>query len=298
MGAQMKQAYKEKRFNSASRATIEQVNAILDEYEAQGYDLSLRQLYYQMVSRDLLPNQQKEYKRLGELLNGARLAGLVDWDMIKDRGRKTEGNSHFESPADILNIAASQFAIDKWQDQPCHIEVMVEKQALEGVLIPVCRELDINFTANKGYSSVSAFYERGRLLGYKAQREGKRIIVLYMGDHDPSGLDMTRDVSERLTMFAEAKIHVERLALNFEQVETLNPPPNPTKETDTRTAEYKRRFKASWELDAVEPATLARIVRETILKYRDAGKWQNAVKAEKRMKAELQELADSYGGDE
>jgi hypothetical protein len=290
-----KRTYIERRFNAASRATIEQVNTILGEYETQGYDLSLRQLFYQMVSRDLLPNSQKEYKRLGELVNAARLAGLVDWDMIRDRGRVTVKNSHFESLADILNIAASQFAIDKWRDQPYHVEVMVEKQALEGVLIPVCRELDINFTANKGYSSVSAFYERGRVLRGKAMC-GKAIVILYLGDHDPSGLDMTRDVSERLSMFAECEVKVERLALNYPQIETLKPPPNTTKETDTRSAEYKKRFKFSWELDAVEPATLAQIVRDAVLQYRDEDKWQNAVMAEKRMQAELQDLADSYGG--
>jgi len=291
-----KQTYIEKRFNSASRETIEQVNNILAEYGRQGYDLSLRQLYYQMVSRDLLPNAQKEYKRLGDIVNNARLAGLVDWDMIKDRGRQTVKNSHFDSPAEILEIAARQFAIDKWQDQNYHVEVMVEKQALEGVLEPVCRELDIPFTANKGYSSASALRERGRVLG-RIARQGKRIVVFYMGDHDPSGLDMTRDVRERLSMFAECGVTVERLALNYPQVQTLKPPKNPTKETDTRAAEYNKHFKASWELDAIEPAMLARIVTEAVLKYRDAGKWQNAVMAEKRMKAELQELADSYGGD-
>ncbi|NUM77649.1 hypothetical protein HUU40_25070 [candidate division KSB1 bacterium] len=289
-----KQAYIEKRFNTSSREIIEQVNNILAEYEAQGYDLSLRQLFYQMVSRDLLPNTQKEYKRLGDIVNNARLAGLVDWDMIKDRGRATVTNSHFDSPAEILNIAARQFAIDKWQDQSYHVEVMVEKQALEGVLVPVCEDLDIPFTANKGYSSASALRERGRILGRLARKNGKRIIVLYMGDHDPSGLDMTRDVQDRLSTFAETKIHVERLALNYPQIQTLKPPPNTTKENDTRAAAYAAKYKASWELDAVEPAALARIVTEAVMKYRDADKWQNAVMAEKRMKAELQELAESY----
>lgn len=289
-----KQAYIEKRFNTSSREIIEQVNNILAEYEAQGYDLSLRQLFYQMVSRDLLPNTQKEYKRLGDIVKNARLAGLVDWDMIKDRGRATVTNSHFESPAEILNIAARQFAINKWQDQSYHVEVMVEKQALEGVLVPVCEDLDIPFTANKGYSSASTLRERGRILGRLARKNGKRIIVLYMGDHDPSGLDMTRDVQDRLSTFAETKIHVERLALNYPQIQMLKPPPNTTKENDTRAAAYAAKYKASWELDAVEPSALARIVTEAVLKYRDAAKWQNAVMAEKRMKAELQELAESY----
>ena len=284
------QTFIEKRFNTASRATVAQVNSILDEYKAQGYDLSLRQLYYQMVARDLLPNEQKQYKRLGDLVNNARLAGLVDWDMIKDRGRTTKANSHWTSPTEILESAAHSFAIDKWQEQPYHLEVMVEKQALEGVLLPVCAELDIAFSANKGYSSASALYECGRRLA----SINKQIIIFYLGDHDPSGLDMTRDIDERLSMFSEKPITIERLALNYPQIEEMRPPPNATKQTDTRAADYNRLYNASWELDAVEPATLAELVKTAAKKYRDAALWEKAVKTEKRMKAELQKLADTY----
>ncbi|MEW6237577.1 MAG: hypothetical protein AB1656_19515 [Candidatus Omnitrophota bacterium] len=292
----VRQAYINKRFNRASAATIEQVNVILDEYEQQGYDLSLRQLYYQMVTRNIIPNFQKSYNRLGTLIGNARMAGLIDWDMIKDRGRSTVQNAHWDSPAEVLYVVAEQFARNKWIDQPYHISVMVEKQALEGVLIPVCEELDISFTANKGYPSLSVLREYGNMLGDQARRLGKKIVVLYLGDHDPSGIDMTRDVQKRLSMFAEQDITLERLALNHEQVEALHLPPNPTKETDTRAAGYIEQFGGScWELDAVEPAFLAQMIRDAVLRYRDADKWQKAVMVEKAMQEEIYEIADNYG---
>ena len=295
LGDCVKQAYEEKRFRSASLETIAQVNNILAEYQAQGYDLSVRQLFYQMVSRDLLPNTPKEYKRLVNLVSDARLAGLIDWAMIKDRSRETVVNAHWNSPADILAAAANSFAIDKWKGQPYHIEVMVEKQALQGVLQPVCAALDISFTANKGYTSSSAMYESGQELKKIAAR-GNQIVILYMGDHDPSGLNMTDDVFRRLGMFAETHIEVKRLALNFEQIEILKPPPNTTKEKDTRAAEYKRRYKSSWELDAIEPAALAAMVRKAVIEYRDDDLWGKVVKAELDMRNELQSLADNYSG--
>lgn len=132
---------------------------------SKAYDLSLRQLYYQLVSRQPLSftwsNTEQNYKRLGTIINDARNAGLIDWAHIKDRGRETVENSHWTTPGEILYSAARSFRIDTWIDQPNYVAVMVEKQALEGVLAPVCRDLDIAFTANKGYASGSLMYEFG-----------------------------------------------------------------------------------------------------------------------------------------
>lgn len=107
--------------------------------------------------------------------------------MIRDRGRPTVWYSHWNNPADRIEQAARNYQIDKWADQPAYVEVMVEKQALEGVLIPVCTELDIRFTANKGYSSSSAMYETAKrfVAAYSADKD---CFVLYLGDHDPSAL--------------------------------------------------------------------------------------------------------------
>lgn len=290
----MRERFIEKNFRQQSIEKIHLVNSILREYQADNYDLSLRQLYYQMVARGYIENSQKSYNRLGELVNDGRLAGFIDWEMIKDRGRETISLPHWKTPGDIIKDAASQFALDKWIDQPNYIEVMVEKQALEGVLIPVCNNLDIKFTANKGYSSASALYETGQRL-YKQLIAGKNVYILYLGDHDPSGIDMTRDIYERLSLFSYNHIEVKRLALNMDQIKVLQPPENPAKETDSRYSSYIEKYGlASWELDAIEPRALARIVIDAVESLLDPDLWDQALNRENEIKKELAELASNY----
>jgi len=221
----MKEAFITKRFNAASQKLIVVINEILANYAIAGYDISLRQLYYQLVSRNIVENTEKSYKNIGKLVSDARLAGLVDWDMIRDRGRVTVGNSHWDSPADIVRSAANSFRICRWENQKNYIEVMVEKQALEGVLIPVCRDHDVRFMANKGYTSSSAARDTSIRFN-DAMSAGKEVHVIYLGDHDPSGIDMSRDVDDRLRLFTYGVgVTVHRIALNMDQVKTFNPPP-------------------------------------------------------------------------
>jgi hypothetical protein len=295
----MKELFVDRNFSAGSVRMIELVQGILNEYARQGYRLSLRQLYYQMVARDYIENTQRSYKNMGNLVSNARLAGLIDWDMIEDRNRETVSVSHWDSPADIIYSAAKQFRIDKWQGQDWHVEVMVEKDALSGVLEPVCRELDVSITANKGYCSSSTMYEIAKRLADKWEREEKWIRVLYLGDHDPSGIDMTRDITDRLCMFTGFKngleLDVVRLALNWEQIEQWRPPENPAKETDARFAAYVKEFgSSSWELDAVEPVTLARLVREAVQFVRDDDKWDEMIEKENAMRESLLGYARSY----
>lgn len=292
----MKHCFVEKAFKPESRRLIAIAEQIMSDYAAQGYDLSLRQLYYQFVARNHLPNSEKSYKNLGNLISDARLAGLLDWEIIKDRGRERVENSHWESPASILNACARQFRIDLWEEQPNRVLVMVEKQALEGVLLPVCQELDVPFMANKGYSSSTALYELGRELNQFLGE--KDIYLLYLGDHDPSGIDMTRDVAERVELFCEGSVETQRLALNMDQVQAYQPPENPAKTTDSRYANYIVKFgESSWELDALEPTVLADLVRNQILSLRDEALWEDAVARQDAMRADLKRMADDYLGD-
>jgi hypothetical protein len=293
----MKEKFIAKAFAPESEVMIAQLNKIIDDYAAKGYRLSLRQLYYQLVARDLTENTVQAYKRIGDLVSNARLAGRIDWAMIEDRNRETIVPPMWESPAQIVEAAASQFAIDRWKDQNWHVEVMVEKAALEGVLIPVCRKLGIRFSANRGYSSSSAMYETGKRLARMSGIHGKSICILYLGDHDPSGIDMTRDVLERLELFSGGYqiVDVKRLALNMDQVEALHPPENPAKTTDSRAEKYIAEFgESSWELDAVSPEQLDQLVTDAVIALRDEGAWQHALAAEDAMKKELQGFAKSY----
>ncbi len=294
----MKEAFIKRNFSEESLGTIKIINRILDEYRTQGFRLSLRQLYYQLVARDYIPNTQRSYKNVGNLVSNARQAGLIDWLMIEDRNRETNIPAHWDNPAQIVEAAARSFRIDKWENQEYHIEVMVEKDALSGVLEPVCRQLDIGITANKGYSSSSTMYEIGKRLK-DFRRDGKTICILYLGDHDPSGIDMTRDVEERLGMYSRLyDIEVVRLALNWEQIELWQPPENPAKETDARYAAYVEKYgESSWELDAVEPAQLAELVRDAVLDRRDELAWKEAEDSEDGMREKLREFVDQYNAD-
>jgi hypothetical protein len=291
----VKQAFIERTFSASSENMIALVNRVLDKYNEKGHKLSLRQLYYQLVTLDSIPNNVRSYKNLGSLVSNARQAGLVDWDMIEDRNRSTNVNSHWNNPAHIIESASSQFRIDKWANQYFHIEVLCEKDALSGLLVPVCRGLDVGITANKGYSSSSTMYEIGQRLSEKAG-EGKQILVVYLGDHDPSGIDMGRDVKERLETYSELEcIEFSRIALNYDQIMVLNPPENPAKESDARFAAYVKKFgKSSWELDAIEPEQLAKLVTDAVLEKRDDDLWQEAVQKETAMREQLLSFAKEY----
>ena len=291
----MKQAFITKRFSAGSQAMINKINAILAEYQAQGFRLTLRQLYYQLVARDLIPNNLRSYKNTGSLVSDARQAGLIDWLMIEDRNRETIIPAHWTDPAEIVAAAARGFRINKWEDQPWHIEIMVEKDALSGVLDPTCRALDVGLTANKGYSSSSTMYEIGQRIAFQRDRCLKKILIVYLGDHDPSGIDMTRDVDDRLGMYSEGNVTLRRIALNMDQVELWQPPENPAKVTDSRFEAYAREFgESSWELDAVEPRQLANLVMNIVLEHRDEAIWAKAIAKEKKMRDQLQEFANTY----
>lgn len=273
-------AYIEKKFRSRTLKQIEIANAIIEEYAAQGFDLTLRQLYYQMVARGYIENSERSYKNFGNTVNDARLAGLIDWNHIVDRTRNLRENSHFDDPSDIMRAAANSYQIDKWQRQPYRVEVWVEKDALTGVVEPVCQQLDIPYFACRGYTSQSEAWSAARRL-MRWRDRGQIPVVLYLGDHDPSGLDMTRDVVDRLVRFAGG-IDVSRLALNWDQVEQYNPPPNPAKLTDSRVKAYIVQFgKSSWELDALNPTTLAGIIESAVTRFLDPVLWAEAIAEEK-----------------
>ncbi|KKL29027.1 hypothetical protein LCGC14_2369240 [marine sediment metagenome] len=136
-------AYINVKFRAGSLAIIAKANSIIEEYAAQGFTLTLRQIYYQFVARDLIANKQTEYKRLGSIINDGRLAGLIDWQSIEDRTRNLEHNPHWDGPEEILRSVHRSYGIDLWSTQPVRPEVWIEKEALVGVIEPVCQDLDV-----------------------------------------------------------------------------------------------------------------------------------------------------------
>lgn len=255
-------------FHESSMRTILQARTIIQEYQEAGYSLTLRQLYYQFVSRGLCANEQREYNRLGDIIANGRLAGLIDWDAIEDRTRNIERQSRWTSPAAMLKSVSSQYHMDRWVGQPIRPELWVEKEALAGVFSDVCWELDIPLLACRGYPSWSEMWTAARERFTRYVDDGHDVLVLHFGDHDPSGVDMTRDLRDRLGMLLTGKpdtwckqLEVRRVALNMDQVEEYDPPPNPAKVSDSRSTDYITKYgSSSWELDALEPSVLVELV--------------------------------------
>lgn len=288
------EAYIDRRFSAGSAEIIDKANAIIAEYQADGFTLTLRQLYYQFVSRDLIENKQSEYKRLGSIINDGRLAGRIDWEAIEDRTRNVRAHSSWDGPGDIIKSAANSYAEDLWADQENLPEVWIEKDALIGVIEPVCDRYRVPFFACRGYSSQSEQWRAGKRFAAAACR-GQRPIVLHLGDHDPSGIDMTRDNADRLSMFAGEEIEVRRLALNIEQVRAYRPPPNPAKETDSRAESYVAKFGAkSWELDALDPKVIERLIETELDDLIDPDKWAAAREREDRRRAVLAAASEDW----
>lgn len=198
---------------------IHKANTLIASYQAQGYTLTLRQLYYQFIAKDLFPNSwidtaynlangldantknsEKNYKKLGDIIGDARMGGYMDWEAVEDRTREVDEVSHWETPAAILRACHNSFRVDKWTTQKTRIEVWVEKDAVEGIAKQAAHGMDVPVFSCRGYCSLSSLWESANRL--KAHIKNKqKVVLLHLGDHDPSGIDMSRDIADRLNNF-------------------------------------------------------------------------------------------------
>jgi len=286
--------YVPKNFRPDSLDLIEKINGVIGDYARQGFSLTLRQVYYQMVARAIIPNNERSYKNLGNLISDARLAGLIDWEAIEDRTRNLRGNSHWTTPGSMVNSAAYSYHLDHWKGQKNYVEVWVEKDALVGIVGQICSKLDVNYFSCRGHVSQSEMWGAARRLRRHVD-QGQNIVLLHLGDHDPSGKDMSRDIVDRLTTFETYGVDFNRLALNMDQIELYNPPPNPTKLTDSRATGYIDQYGYEcWELDALEPQVISDLISENVRKYRDDKLYNAILKQEREEKELLEDLAENW----
>ncbi len=282
-----------KKFTKDHLEIIGNAAAIFSDYESQGFRLTLRQLYYQFVSMGFIENSLNSYKKVGSVINDARLAGLLSFDRMEDLERVFEDVYSQPDPYSVLNNIQYHYSEDYWSNQDVYIEVWVEKKALLNIVAKPCARLNVPYMACKGYMSSTAQWEAGKRF-VDADNAGKRLLLLHLGDHDPSGLDMTRDNIERLTMFAGVDIEIRRLALNMEQIEEFNPPPNPTKLSDSRAIDYIDRFgRSSWELDALKPSIIADLITREVESHIDYDLWNEVEQKEEENRLILRGISDN-----
>jgi hypothetical protein len=287
--------YQNMKIRMSGLALIQRINAIIDEYSSAGYSLTLRQVYYQLVARGIIPNNERSYKNVGSLIDKGRLVGLIDWHAIEDRTRYVRMNAHWDEPGEIISSAASQYRIDLWDTQPQYCEVWVEKDALIGIVEQVAQRFDVPCFSCRGYTSQSEMWRASQRLMRAAKNGERPCTIIHLGDHDPSGIDMTRDITDRMLMFvgSECEITVQRIALNTDQIELYSPPPNPAKLTDSRIEKYIERFgESSWELDALEPKQLDDLISKTVEAYIDAPLMEKAKKRQEKEKKSLEDAED------
>lgn len=309
----MKQAYLNKKLSPDALRQIAQADKIIGSYQSQGYKLTLRQLYYQFVSQNLITNEEKSYKRLADVISTGRLTGWLDWDGIEDRGREPVVPLQFDNLKHRVATALANYRLPRWEGQTSYCELWVEKQALAGVLAPLAREFHVTLMVNKGYSSQSAMYDSAQRFregmgttgeiemaygedgeeviadypweNLESQREG---YLFYLGDHDPSGEDMVRDIRERMAMFGVHDLTVKKVALTMAQIQQYNPPPNPAKVTDPRAKEYiAQHGHSSWEVDALPPNVLVRLIRSAFSAVIDQPTMDAVIAKEEADKAAL-----------
>lgn len=258
----MKKSYGENQKITRKRLElIQHIDFIINSYASRGMRITVRQVYYQCVAKNIIENNKSAYEKISDVITQGRIAGLLDWDFIEDRTRYTRENSHWNNPQEILEAAAQEYKIDTRATQPFYIEAWIEKDSLVSILENMSRQLDIPCFSCRGFSSVTALHEASERLN----NSGKKNIILYAGDHDPSGLKIAENIKERLNFF-EADFDFKRIGLTLEQIQELNLPPYPAKEKDKNFPEYVKNtgLKEAWELDALPPEKLAEIFSNEI----------------------------------
>lgn len=295
----------------STRRMILRAEEILDHYATQGYQMTLRQLYYQFVARGLFEkahrdprsgsmtiNHLNNYKKLGEAMTTARMGGLIDWNHLEDRTRRLTEWQTFETARDSIDHAFDNYYLDHWTTQEVVPEIWVEKEALGAIMKRVASKYGVPVFPCRGYGSVSSKHDSWERIADRWSRNNQTTLILHFGDHDPSGLDMTRDITESLKVFhdsdhgmeqrpyrAEDIIEVRRLALNMNQIRVLKPVPQPNKKSDPREEWYAAKYgQESWELDALDPVALHKLVEDELAGVIEPVAWAKRLRKMKQQK--------------
>lgn len=250
----------------------EAILAVATEYER----MSLRQLYYQLVSRGL-PKTERAYKRVGDAATQLRLDGSLDYRKIADGSRTRRPVFQHGSLGAALETAQDLYRRNYWLDQPRAVEVWCEKDALSGVIQPVCDRWGVTYVATRGFPSLTLRFESAMAL----RASGKPTKVYYFGDHDASGRMISANLEGELRQHG-ADVRVERIALEPNQIADYRLPTRPGKGSDSRQAKFAATYGgASVELDALPPSVLEWLVDYAIKCEVDFALWDEAERVER-----------------
>jgi len=274
---------------------VDAVNVVLAQYTMP---LTLRQIFYRLVSKQLIPNTVNSYKHLSRILVKARERGEVDDSRIEDRSRRVLGigdwgykdfDKFLTEQVESLKNSWKYWSRPLWETQPRQLLIALEKDALSRLFTDVADNYHINVYPTRGYGS----YTYVKQMAQKCDGE-KPTVILYFGDYDPSGRDIQRDLNERLYRYYAENYEVKRVALTKQQIEEYKLPPRPEDaetieklKRDPRTARYGMEYAV--ELDALEPPTLQEIIRKAIENSIEGDKWNKRLSQIREEKEKLKE---------
>jgi len=234
---------------------IDQAYEILAAY----HPMTVRQVYYQLVSRQVVENTRSRYQAVSDALVDARLEGTIPWTWIEDRLRRPRRVSMWDDLAAFAETARRAYRRDVWATQECYLEVWLEKDALSGIFEDVLSGYGVTLNVGRGYDGWSSIRNAaGRFQSYDD------VTILYFGDFDPSGEDMVRSLRDRLAQLGSTP-DIEKVSLTLEDIERYSLPPNFTKATDTRrNAFVAKNGDVSVELDALRVDVLRNRLTEEV----------------------------------
>ncbi len=245
---------------------------IADEYER----MSVRQLFYQLVARRMIEKTEQSYKRVCDATVQLRLSGDLPYGKIADGHRTRRGVYQHSGLRAALDNAHDLYRRNYWLDQPVHVEVWCEKDALSGVIQPMCEAYGVTYVATRGFPSLTLLYESAMSLA----AVGKPALLFYFGDHDASGRAISNTLGDDLRRHG-ADVAVQRVALNPDQIAAYALPTRPGKWTDSRHAKFAAAYgDACVELDALPPDVLTALVHEHILTTINRDAWEHAQRVE------------------
>ncbi len=264
--------------HAKTQRIIDEAHEILAEHNP----MTVRQVYYQLVSRQVLKNNRSQYQSVSNALVKARQEGLIPWEWIEDRLRRPRCVSMWDDLAEFSKTAASAYRREVWEGQPCYIEYWLEKDALSGIFEEILEPYGVTLNVGRGYDGWSSIRNAaGRF------DERWNVAILYFGDFDPSGEDMVRSLRKRLAFFLSCP-EIVKCALTAEDIARYDLPPDFAKKTDTRTPKFiAEHGDVSVELDALPVDVLRERIEREISVRMDLAALANVRKVESRERQQI-----------
>ena len=282
-------AYGSRSTKPGSRRTKAEIAELCEElYEIvrEFKPMTVRQIFYQAVSRGLIEKSEAEYKgTIIRLLTRMRKTGEMPFSWIADETRWVRRPTTFSSLEDALRITAETYRRSLWADTATRVEIWLEKEALAGVLYDVTHEWDVPLYVTRGYASLTYLYGAAEAI----RESDKPTWIYYFGDYDPSGMDIFRNIVETMDDRLESfPLWIERVAVTEEQIEDWDLPTRPTKRTDTRSKGFDGE---SVEVDAIHPDRLRLIAQQNIREHLDTHQVEQLEAIEDAERVTLQSMA-------